>query len=99
VSQSGRQFGYESHEEELLLLVADFAGKLAEVPAQPFRLRFWTDHGRVEHTPDFLGAEVPGVVAGSGVTSSCRVSYSRSSPGRCSFAQAVGTDWYSLSRL
>jgi hypothetical protein len=29
------------------------------VPAQPFRLRFWTDHGRVEHTPDFLGAEDP----------------------------------------
>jgi hypothetical protein len=57
--QAGRQFGHESHEEELLLLVADFAGEVAEVPAQPFHLRFWTDHGRVEHTPDFLGAEDP----------------------------------------
>nr|WP_051757089.1 TnsA-like heteromeric transposase endonuclease subunit [Kitasatospora purpeofusca] len=50
-----RHHGFESFEEELLLLMADFVGDLEEALAQPFRLQFLTaDGGRVEHTPDFL---------------------------------------------
>ncbi|MFJ6620021.1 TnsA-like heteromeric transposase endonuclease subunit [Kitasatospora sp. NPDC091335] len=51
---TGRHHGFESFEEELLLLVADFAAGLVEALAQPFRLRFLTPGGPVEHTPDFL---------------------------------------------
>lgn len=51
---TNRHHGFESYEEELLLLISDFAGDLAEALAQPFRLRFLTADGTVEHTPDFL---------------------------------------------
>ncbi|MFD3553344.1 TnsA-like heteromeric transposase endonuclease subunit [Streptomyces goshikiensis] len=51
---TGRHHGFESFEEELLLLSADFAGDLVEALAQPFRLRFGTASGPVTHTPDFL---------------------------------------------
>ncbi|MCX4734102.1 TnsA-like heteromeric transposase endonuclease subunit [Streptomyces sp. NBC_01363] len=49
-----RHHGFESFEEELLLLCADFSGVLLEALAQPFRLTFDTTGGRVDHTPDFL---------------------------------------------
>ncbi|MFF8847355.1 TnsA-like heteromeric transposase endonuclease subunit [Streptomyces sp. NPDC015127] len=49
-----RHHGFESHEEELFLLTADFTGILLEALAQPFRMCFDTAEGRVEHTPDFL---------------------------------------------
>ncbi|WP_405890912.1 TnsA-like heteromeric transposase endonuclease subunit [Streptomyces sp. NBC_01527] len=49
-----RHHGFESFEEELLLLAADFAGRLIEALAQPFRLRFLTTDGAVDHIPDFL---------------------------------------------
>lgn len=49
-----RHHGFESFEEELLLLMADFAADLVEALAQPFRLDFLTTDGMVRHTPDFL---------------------------------------------
>lgn len=49
-----RHHGFESHEEELLLLAADFAADLVEALSQPFRLRFETVNGFEFHTPDYL---------------------------------------------
>ncbi|MEU4464088.1 TnsA-like heteromeric transposase endonuclease subunit [Streptomyces sp. NPDC024017] len=49
-----RHHGFESHEEECLLLVADFAAGLLEALSQPFRLRFIAEGRKIEHTPDFL---------------------------------------------
>ncbi|MFI7093221.1 TnsA-like heteromeric transposase endonuclease subunit [Streptomyces lydicus] len=49
-----RHHGFESYEEELLLLTADFSGALVEALTQPFKLRFNTVGGAVEHIPDFL---------------------------------------------
>ncbi|WP_256220777.1 TnsA-like heteromeric transposase endonuclease subunit [Streptomyces sp. CC53] len=49
-----RHHGFESFEEELLLLVADFAADLVEALAQPFRLEFLTTDGVIRHTPDYL---------------------------------------------
>lgn len=49
-----RHHGFESFEEELLLLMADFSGSLVEALAQPFRLRFQSVNGSVAHTPDYL---------------------------------------------
>ncbi len=51
---TGRHHGFESFEEESLLLVADFAADLTEALSQPFRLRFESTAGSMEHTPDFL---------------------------------------------
>lgn len=51
---TGRLHGFESLEERNLLLVLDFAGDVAEVLSQPFRLRFRTKTGTSEHIPDFL---------------------------------------------
>lgn len=51
---TGRLHGFESLEERNLLLVLDFTGEVAEVPAQPFRLRFRSRSGHGEHVPDFL---------------------------------------------
>lgn len=48
-----RHHGFESHEEECLLLVSDFAG-LVEALSQPFRLRFFAEGKAIKHTPDFL---------------------------------------------
>ncbi|MER5846430.1 hypothetical protein ABT126_05010 [Streptomyces sp. NPDC002012] len=49
-----RHHGFESFEEELLLLSADFSGCLLEALAQPFRMYFDSVDGTIEHTPDFL---------------------------------------------
>lgn len=49
-----RHHGFESHEEERLLLVADFAAGLVEALCQPFRLRFLSEGKAIRHTPDFL---------------------------------------------
>ncbi|MFD4938321.1 hypothetical protein [Streptomyces virginiae] len=51
---TGWHHGFESHEEECLLLVADFAAGLVEALSQPFRLRFSAGGQVVHHTPDFL---------------------------------------------
>ena len=51
---TGRHHGFESHAEQQLLLALDFAGDLAEVLSQPFRLTFATAGGPGDHTPDFL---------------------------------------------
>ncbi|MFG1967651.1 TnsA-like heteromeric transposase endonuclease subunit [Nonomuraea sp. NPDC049028] len=51
---TGRMHGFESLEEQKLLLALDFAGAVAEVLPQPFRLRFEADEGFREHVPDFL---------------------------------------------
>ncbi|PBC92814.1 hypothetical protein BX281_0526 [Streptomyces sp. Ag82_O1-15] len=49
-----RHHGFESHEEERLLLVADFAAGLVEALCQPFQLRFLSEGKAIRHTPDFL---------------------------------------------
>lgn len=49
-----RHHGFESHEEERLLLVADFAAGLVEALCQPFRLQFLSEGKAIRHTPDFL---------------------------------------------
>ncbi|MEV4106299.1 hypothetical protein [Nonomuraea sp. NPDC049695] len=51
---TGRMHGFESLEEQKLLLALDFAGAVMEVLPQPFRLRFEADKGFLEHVPDFL---------------------------------------------
>lgn len=51
---TGRHHGFESHAEQQLLLVLDFAGDLVEVLSQPFRLIFETATGPGAHIPDFL---------------------------------------------
>jgi hypothetical protein len=51
---TGRHHGFESLEEQRLLLALDFVGDVVEVLPQPFRLCFSTAEGRGEHTPDFL---------------------------------------------
>ncbi|MFI2024510.1 hypothetical protein [Streptomyces olivaceoviridis] len=48
-----RHHGFESLEEQRLLLALDFL-RVAEVLPQPFRLGFEHAAGRAEHTPDFL---------------------------------------------
>ncbi|MFK0021282.1 TnsA-like heteromeric transposase endonuclease subunit [Streptomyces sp. NPDC090798] len=58
---TNRHHGFESHEEECLLLVSDFAASLVEALSQPFRLRFFANGKAIEHTPDFL------LVTGSGL--------------------------------
>ncbi|MFF4467429.1 TnsA-like heteromeric transposase endonuclease subunit [Streptomyces mirabilis] len=49
-----RHHGFESHEEERLLLVAEFAAGLVEALCQPFLLRFLSEGKAIRHTPDFL---------------------------------------------
>jgi hypothetical protein len=51
---TGRHHGFESLEEQRLLLALDFIGDVVEVLPQPFRLRFEAVEGRGEHIPDFL---------------------------------------------
>ncbi|MFJ1732995.1 TnsA-like heteromeric transposase endonuclease subunit [Streptomyces sp. NPDC088254] len=50
---TGRHHGFESLEEQRLLLALDFL-RVAEVLPQPFRLEFEHAGGRAAHTPDFL---------------------------------------------
>jgi hypothetical protein len=52
---TGRVHGFESLEEQSLLLALDFTGAAEGVLSQPFTLRFGTAGGRFrEHVPDFL---------------------------------------------
>ncbi len=52
---TGRVHGFESLEEQALLLALDFTGALEDVLPQPFMLRFGTaDNGFLKHVPDFL---------------------------------------------
>ncbi|MFD5082544.1 TnsA-like heteromeric transposase endonuclease subunit [Kitasatospora sp. NPDC058406] len=55
---TGRHHGFESLEEQRLLLALDFLG-VVEVLPQPFRLDFEHEGGRGRHVPDFL-AVLPG---------------------------------------
>ncbi|WP_395298565.1 TnsA-like heteromeric transposase endonuclease subunit [Kitasatospora hibisci] len=55
---TGRHHGFESLEEQRLLLALDFAG-VVEVLPQPFELDFEHADGRSRHVPDFL-ALMPG---------------------------------------
>jgi len=57
---TGLHHGFESLEEARLLLALDFAGAVVEVICQPFRLRFATVDGRVEHIPDVLAVTADG---------------------------------------
>lgn len=50
---TGRHHGFESLEEQRLLLALDFTGAV-EVLSQPFRLTFEAAGGRGQHIPDFL---------------------------------------------
>ncbi|MFJ4967115.1 hypothetical protein ACIP6P_32540 [Streptomyces sp. NPDC088729] len=50
---TGRHHGFESLEEQRLLVVLDFL-RVAEVLPQPFTLDLEHVHGRARHTPDFL---------------------------------------------
>jgi len=49
-----RHHGAESLEEQKLLLAAEFAGGVAQVLSQPFRLLFESVDGPLAHIPDFL---------------------------------------------
>ncbi len=52
---TGRVHGFESMEEQALLLALDFTGELEDVLPQPFTLRFGTaGSGFLKHVPDFL---------------------------------------------
>jgi hypothetical protein len=51
---TGRLHGFESLEEDQLLVALDFAGDLIEVLSQPLRIRFRTAEKWRNHTPDFL---------------------------------------------
>jgi hypothetical protein len=58
---TGRHHGFESLEEQKLLLAVDFAGAARVVVSQPLRLRFETGGARRSHIPDFLVADGTGV--------------------------------------
>jgi len=58
---TGRHHGFESLEEQKLLLAVDFAGAARVVVSQPLRLRFETGEDRLSHVPDFLVAGGAGV--------------------------------------
>lgn len=52
---TGRVHGFESLEEQSLLLALDFTGAVEDVLPQPFTLRFGAADGRfLKHVPDFL---------------------------------------------
>ncbi|MGV4987155.1 TnsA-like heteromeric transposase endonuclease subunit [Streptomyces sp. NRAIS4] len=56
---TGRHHGFESLEEQRLLLILDFL-RVQEVLPQPFRGEFAQAEGRTEHTPDFLAVMADG---------------------------------------
>ena len=51
---TGKHHGFESLEEQKLLLALDFLGGLVSIRSQPLRLRFGHQGGRGEHVPDYL---------------------------------------------
>ncbi|MET7484880.1 TnsA endonuclease N-terminal domain-containing protein [Streptomyces sp. NPDC005538] len=55
-----RQHGFESLEEDRLLLVLDFCGEVVEVLSQPLEMRFQTADRWRKHTPDFLAVTAAG---------------------------------------
>jgi hypothetical protein len=59
---TGRHHGFESLEEQRLLLALDFAGGVTDVVSQPFRLRAETTAGWREHVPDFLAVTASGAL-------------------------------------
>lgn len=58
--QHRRHHGFESVAEQRVLVALDFVGHVAEVLAQPFRLRFTTNTDWREHVPDFLAVTQTG---------------------------------------
>jgi len=58
---TGRLHGFESLEEDQLLVALDFAGDLVEVLSQPLRIRFRTAKKWRNHTPDFLAVTRAGI--------------------------------------
>ncbi|MFI6689255.1 TnsA-like heteromeric transposase endonuclease subunit [Streptomyces sp. NPDC050485] len=58
---TGRRHGFESLEEDQLLVALDFAGELVEVLSQPLIIRFRTAVKWRRHTPDFLAITRAGV--------------------------------------
>lgn len=58
---TGRHHGFESLEEQKLLLAVDFAGAARVVVSQPLRLRFEAGAARLSHIPDFLVEDGGGV--------------------------------------
>jgi hypothetical protein len=56
---TGRHHGFESLEEQRLLLALDFV-QVVEVLPQPFRLTFEHAEGRADHIPDFLAVSPDG---------------------------------------
>ncbi|MFD6888808.1 TnsA-like heteromeric transposase endonuclease subunit [Streptomyces sp. NPDC059957] len=58
---TGRHHGFDSLEEQRLLLALDFL-TVVEVLPQPFRLDFEHERGRVQHVPDFLAVRPDGAV-------------------------------------
>lgn len=59
---TGRHHGFESLEEQRFLLALDFAGGVADVVSQPFRLRAENVGGWRGHIPDFLAVTAGGVL-------------------------------------
>src|SRR5438445_642629 len=57
---TGRHHGFESLEEQRLLLALDFIGLARGVVWQPLRLGFDTADGRRSHVPAFLGSDAEG---------------------------------------
>lgn len=55
-----RQHGFESLEEDRLLLALDFCGEVVEVLSQPLEMRFQTADKWRKHTPDFLAVTAAG---------------------------------------
>lgn len=58
---TGRHHGFESLEEQRLLLAVDFAAAARVVVSQPLRLWFETGSERRSHVPDFLVVGAEGV--------------------------------------
>lgn len=58
---TGRHHGFESLEEQRLLLAVDFTGRARVVVSQPLRLRYDTADGHRSHVPDFLVFDAEGV--------------------------------------
>lgn len=61
MASTGRLHGFESLEEQRLLLALDFCSEVTSVLSQPFRLRFTlSGGGKSEHVPDFLAVTADG---------------------------------------